>query len=125
MALFFDQTWFDVKLAERGLSRSDIGRLLALAPEQIGEIWKDQRELSVHEVSALAMVLGVTPAEIALKAGVSTPVPREAEPGLAVLDAKLDAILERLTKLEQDMRALKLDISLSHRAAQWPVSPDS
>jgi len=51
-------------------------RLLQLTPAQIGDIWKDQRELSIGEVVAIARFLNVSAAEVALRAGVSTPVPQ-------------------------------------------------
>ena len=45
MALFFDQAWFDARLAERHLRREDVGTMLDLDAEAVAEIWKDQREL--------------------------------------------------------------------------------
>ncbi|BCW90107.1 hypothetical protein sos41_32750 [Alphaproteobacteria bacterium SO-S41] len=99
MALFFDQTWFDAQLAERHLRRADLGAMLGLDETGIGEVWKDQRELKAADVSLIAALLNLSPAEIAHRAGISTPVPVEAsgvERRLAAIEAKLDEILRRL-----------------------------
>jgi transcriptional regulator with XRE-family HTH domain len=78
MALFFDQAWFDARLAATGSTRADLARLLQLSDEQVGEVWKDQRELRAGDVAVIARFLNVPPAEVALRAGVSTPVPAPA-----------------------------------------------
>ena len=102
MALFFDQAWFDARLAALGASREDIARLLKLSSEQVAELWKDQRELRAAEVQALAQYLKVAVAEVANRAGVSTPVP---EP--AALDQRLEEMNERLTRIERMIVELK------------------
>lgn len=109
MALFFDSQWFDAQLAARGLSRADAAKALALDAEQIAELWKDQRELSVRDVRALAALLGHPPQEIANRAGISTPVPVET-PDTNVALAELS---ERLTRVERalfELKALILDL---------------
>ena len=103
MALFFDQAWFDALLKQRGSTREDIARLLQLTTEQVGDLWKDQRELRALEVSAIARFLNVSAAEVAHRAGVSTPAP--AEP--AEVTARLDDMNERLLRLERMMAELK------------------
>ena len=110
MALFFDQTWFDTLLKQRGSTREDIARLLQLTAEQVGELWKDQRELRAGEVLALARFLNASPAEVASRAGVSPPVP--ADP--ADVSARLDAMEERLQRLER----LMLDVQARLSAAK-------
>ena len=108
MALFFDQNWFDQQLVAVDRSLEDICGLLQLSAEQVGEIWKDQRELLPHEVSALASFLHVTPAEIADHAGVSTPVPPKAgDTDLASVVARLDEVNGRLMRLERALFELK------------------
>lgn len=102
MALFFDQAWFDGRLAASGSTRADLARLLGLSEKQIDDVWKDQRELRAGDVAALARFLNVSPAEIALRAGVSTPVPpsgEAAEGRMARLEARVD-------ELEGQVRAL-------------------
>lgn len=103
MALFFDQAWFDAELGSRHLTREMLGPMLGLSDEQVAEVWKDQRELKAGDVAILAALLNLPPETIALRAGVSTPVPRPApaadagvEARLAAIEAKLDAILDRL-----------------------------
>src|SRR5258708_28489394 len=107
MALFFDSIWFDAQLAAAGLRRPDVAAALGLSAEQIGDLWKDQRELSVADVRTLATLLRAPAAEIAGRAGVSTPVPPD-EP-----DAALARVHERLDRLERtlaDIKALVLDL---------------
>lgn len=103
MALFFDQTWFEARLKELGASREDLARLLLLTPEQIAEVWKDQRELRACDVAAMAKFLNVASAEVAVRAGVSTPVP--SEPG--DVHVRLDEMNDRLRHLERMMVELK------------------
>lgn len=103
MALFFDQAWFDAKLAACRLTRADVEKLLNLSGAQVAEIWKDQRELRAAEVAALARLLGAAPAEIALHAGVSTPIPDEASD----VNRRLDEMSDRLTRIERMIVEIK------------------
>ncbi|MBA1403606.1 DNA-binding protein, partial [Klebsiella pneumoniae] len=61
MALFFDSQWFDARLAAVGLDRGAVAAALGLNAGQIAEVWKDQRELSAHDVRLLSMLLSVSP----------------------------------------------------------------
>jgi transcriptional regulator with XRE-family HTH domain len=106
MALFFDASWFDAKLAAAHLSRTDLARALGLSDVEIAEMWKDQRELSARQVTIMAGLLGVNAKEIASRAGVSTPVPQES--GTA-LDARLTRIEQSLEELTSLVRELKRD----------------
>ena len=99
MALFFDAPWFDGKLQERGLSRAVMAAVAGLSQDELALVFKDQREVSAGQVAAFAELLGETPAEIASRAGVSTPTPK-ADP-LGELErrvAALEAEVERLKK---------------------------
>jgi transcriptional regulator with XRE-family HTH domain len=96
MALFFDASWFDQRLATAGLTRDIVATALGLTAEQIAEVWKDQRELSARDVLTLSRFLGLPPTEIADRAGISTPVPRETQD----MEARLKAIEERLARVE-------------------------
>lgn len=99
MALFFDAPWFDARLAERHLRREDLGAMLGLDAAAVAELFKDQRELKAADVSLIAALLNLPPAEIANRAGISTPVPKEAgniEARLAAVEAKLDEVLRLL-----------------------------
>lgn len=101
MALFFDQSWFDARLAERGLTRGVLAAAAGMSEAEIALAWKDQRELSAAEVAAFAELLGVTGAEIAHRAGLSTPVP-----GADPL-SRLAALERRVTALEAEVARLK------------------
>ncbi|MDR3511863.1 MAG: DNA-binding protein [Caulobacteraceae bacterium] len=103
MALFFDVEWFEARLAERGLGRAALGAAAGVGAQAVDLVFKDQRELSAAEVAAFAEMLGVSPRELAERAGVSTPTPAAApdEGRLARIEARLErieALLERLTR---------------------------
>jgi hypothetical protein len=99
MALFFDQAWFDARLAATGSTRADLARLLQLSDEQIGELWKDQRELRAGDVAMIARFLNEPAAEVALRAGVSTPVPSapaSRDDHVAGLEKRIDDLERRV-----------------------------
>lgn len=96
MALFFDSQWFDSRLASAGLKRADAAAALGLTETEIAELWKDQRELSAQDVRLLAALLGAAREEVAKRAGISTPAPKDGE--------SLDM---RVTRLEHDLREIK------------------
>lgn len=99
MALFFDQAWFDRELAQRHLTRDTLGAMLGLSPEEISEVWKDQRALKAADVAVIAALLNVAPETVANRAGISTPVPKGdggIEARLDAIEAKLDEILKKL-----------------------------
>ncbi|HTO41528.1 MAG TPA: helix-turn-helix transcriptional regulator [Rhizomicrobium sp.] len=106
MALFFDTQWFDSRLSAMGLSHGDVARALGLTPEQLAEMWKDQRELSVKDVRLLAALLGTDVKEIAERAGIATPVPRAAA-DLGDVTAKLENLLGRVERLERGIEDIK------------------
>ena len=101
MALFFDGGWFEARLAERGLNRAALAAGAGLSEAEIALVFKDQRELSAGEVTAFAELLGASPAEVANRAGVSTPVPGadELEVRLGRIEARLAAIEATLARL--------------------------
>ena len=107
MALFFDSVWFDARLEAAGLRRADVAAALGLSAEQIDELWKDQRELSTGNVRTLSALLGVPPAEIAERAGVSTPVPKSAPSDALV---HLNERLDRVERTLAEIKALVLDM---------------
>ena len=101
MALFFDASWFEARLAERGLTRAALAAAGAMDEADLVLVFKDQRELSAAEVAAFAEMLGVGAAEVADRAGVSTPAPRAgaSEDRLARIEARLERIEALLAKL--------------------------
>lgn len=104
MALFFDAAWFDAKLAAAHLSRNDLARALGLSETEITEMWKDQRELSARDVALMAGLLGADAADVAARAGISTPVPQASA---ADLDARLARIEQSLEELKTLVREFK------------------
>lgn len=106
MALFFDRDWFDARLAERGISRDVLAAVSGISPTELDEVFKDQRELSGAEVAAFAELLGVTPAEIAHHAGVSTPVPgQDAGARIVALEVRVAALESELQRLTVFVRS--------------------
>ena len=98
MALFFDAEWFDAKLNERGLNKLALSAILGVSQADLDAMWKDQREISMREVTLLAEMLGVAVQEISERGGVSTPVPKPN--ANAILLARLDALEARVQRLE-------------------------
>lgn len=103
MALFFDTGWFDEKLSERGLSRAAMAAVAGLSEDELALVFKDQRELSAGQVAAFAELLGATAAEVADRAGISTPNPAVRSP----IEAKLAALERRVAALEAEVVRLK------------------
>ena len=103
MALFFDAPWFDAKLEERDLSRAVLAAVAGLSEADLGLVFKDQQELSAGQVSAFAELLGVPPAEIANRAGVSTPTPNADSPP----DRRIVELERRVAALEAEVARLK------------------
>jgi hypothetical protein len=103
MALFFDQAWFDAQLKAAGATRDDVARLLKLTHDQVTELWKDQRELRATEVAAFARLFQVGAAEVAKRAGISTPVPDES----GTVEQRLSEMNERLMRIERMIVELK------------------
>ena len=97
MALFFDAPWFDGKLQERGLSRAVMAAVAGLSEDELALMFKDQREVSAGQVAAFAELLGVSAAEVAGRAGVSTPAPRE-DP-VAALERRVAALEAQIARL--------------------------
>jgi len=100
VALFFDAEWFDARLAERGLTREALAAVSGMTPSDLTLAFKDQRELSAAEVAVFAEMLGVSAAEIAAHAGVSTPAPDGG--GLEARVTQLEARVARLEALADD-----------------------
>ena len=102
MALFFDAEWFDARLGERELSRRVMAAAAGMSEADLTLAFKDQRELSAGEVAAFAELLGVEPAAVALRAGVSTPTPTPrhgAEARIAVLERRVAALEAEVARL--------------------------
>lgn len=105
MALFFDARWFDARLAARGLTRADAGRVLGLDEDGLRELWKDQREVSPRDVMLLAALLGDGTEEVARRSGVSTRTPAQVDP--------LAALAQRVERLEAQMAVLQAALAQS------------
>lgn len=100
MALFFDAAWYDERLAERGLSRVVLAAAAGMSEADLTLAFKDQRELSVREVSVFAELLGVAPAEAASRAGVRPPPAGEAQ-RIAALEARVAVLEAELARLKR------------------------
>jgi len=98
MALFFDNEWFDGRLAERELDRATLAAIVGWSAEDLALAFKDQREISPAEVQAIAALLNAPVEEVARRCGTST----RSHPKDDVA-ARLDAIEARLARLEQKL----------------------
>ena len=103
MALFFDAEWFDERLAERGLSREAMGAAAGLGAADLALVFKDQREISAADVAVFAELLGVTHAELANRAGISTPIPGQT----SGVDGRIAALERRVAALEAEIARLR------------------
>jgi uncharacterized protein YceH (UPF0502 family) len=65
-------------------------------------IFKDQREVSAWEVAVFAELLGVESAEVASRAGISTPVPGQA----GETEARIERLERRVAALEAEVASL-------------------
>ena len=102
MALFFDRQWFEARLAERALSQRVMAAAAGMSEADLVLVFKDQRELSAEEVGIFADLLGVPAAEIADRAGISTPVPGQGD-----LTGRLLALEKKVAALEAEIARLK------------------
>jgi uncharacterized small protein (DUF1192 family) len=106
MALFFDQLWYDARLAERGLTRAVLAAVAGMDGEELALAYKDQRELTAAQIAAFAELLGVPLAEAARRAGVGAHA--AALPGEALsLEQKVAALEARVAALEAEIARLK------------------
>jgi len=69
MGIFFDQDWFDARLAQVGLTRNAIAQAAGMTIDEVEMVFRDQRELEGREVSAIARILRVDPSEVATRSG--------------------------------------------------------
>jgi len=102
MALFFDRQWFEEKLAERGLNQRIMAAAAGMSEADLDLVFKDQREVSAEEVGIFADLLGVSAAEVADRAGVSTPVPGQSD-----LAGRVLSLEKKVAALEAELARLK------------------
>jgi hypothetical protein len=74
-----------------------------LSDDELALAFKDQRELSAGQVAAFAELLGVTPAEIAHRAGVATPAPAPAHSA----EFRISELERRVAALEAEIARLR------------------
>ena len=123
MALFFDQRWFTDRLNALGKTPNGLAEAMGIPLIDLAAVWKDQRELSVEEVRAMAEFLDAPEQDVASHAGISTPIPvdegadgtpdtEQPNAVLARLD-RMDARLERLERMVGDVHALLMEERLA------------
>jgi len=110
MALFFDQSWYDARLAERGLTRVVLAAVAGMSQDELALAYKDQRELTAAQIAAFAEVLGVPLAEAARRAGVgahAAALPGEAPKAAPSLEQKVATLETRVAALEAELARLR------------------
>ncbi len=117
MALFFDQEWFDRKLAAQGTNRTELAAILGVSEPEINDIWKDQREVSPSEVAMIAVFLDESRDEIASRCGVSTSSAEQDAPSTSSLPHdRIAALGDRLTRIEGRLARLEQSLADIHAA---------
>jgi len=106
MALFFDQLWYDARLAERGLTRAVLAAVAGMTGEELALAYKDQRELTAPQIAAFAELLGVSLAEAARRAGIGAHAAALPVESLS-LEQKVAALEARVAALEAEIARLK------------------
>jgi uncharacterized small protein (DUF1192 family) len=106
MTLFFDQLWYDARLAERGLTRAVLAAVAGMTGEELVLAYKDQRELTAAQIAAFAELLGVPLAEAARRAGVGAHAASLPGEVLSV-EQKVAALEARVAALEAELARLK------------------
>ena len=114
MGIFFDQDWFDDRLAAAGLTRAAMAQAAGMTIDEVEMVFSDRRELEGPEVRAIARMLSADPTEVASRSGVadpgelaSAPVMRSpgremgAQPGFVVTREVIAGLHERLDRLER------------------------
>ena len=82
-----------------------LAAVAGLDPAELALVFKDQRELSAGQVAAIAELLGVPAAEVADRAGISTPVPASgasADDRLSALERRVAELEARLARIERE-----------------------
>ena len=114
MGIFFDQDWFDDRLAAAGLTRAAMAQAAGMTIDEVEMVFSDRRELEGPEVRAIARMLSADPTEVASRSGVAdpgelaaAPVMRSpgretgAQPGFVVTREVIAGLHERLDRLER------------------------
>ncbi len=69
MGIFFDQDWFDDRLAAAGLTRAAMAQAAGMTIDEVEMVFSDRRELEGPEVRAIARMLSADPSEVAMRSG--------------------------------------------------------
>lgn len=103
MALFFDASWFDQRLASRGTDRIGLAVASGIDRGELHSIFTNERSPTTDELREFARVLGTDLLEVTIRSGVAV---RESKPGadpedrIESIEARLDAIDTWLTEFE-------------------------
>lgn len=112
MPLFFDQDWFQARLAETGQTHDALAGAAGLTVPELAAVWKDQMEITSEMVKGSATVLGTDLRETASRCGTSTvaagePTPESGETGNPEdIRVMLKQVVTRLDGIDQSLAAL-------------------
>lgn len=126
VALFFDQDWFQARLAEVGQTHDALAGAAGLTVAELAAVWKDQMEITSEMVEGFAAVLGTDLHETASRCGISsvatdavTPEPVETQ-NLEDTGAMLKQVISRLDGIDQSLAALHEIIAGNQGTGQTP-----
>jgi hypothetical protein len=103
MALFFDASWFDQRLAARGIDRIGLAVAAGVERGELHRIFTNERAPTGEEMAEFARVLETDLLEITIRCGVAV---RESAPDadtgdrIESIEARLDAIDTWLAEFE-------------------------
>lgn len=103
MALFFDASWFDQRLAACGFDRIGLAVAAGIERGELHRIFVNERSPTAEELREFARVLGTDLLEVTIRSGVAV---RESAPDadpedrIDSIEARLDAIDNWLTEFE-------------------------
>jgi transcriptional regulator with XRE-family HTH domain len=109
MEILFDHLWFDARLSDRALDRTEIARRLSLSPQTVDDIWRGRRLLSPRDINKFARLLALPADQIAAHAGIQSPFSKNTQMAvdLYLVRARADDAHTRLRRLEKAAGHLK------------------
>lgn len=106
MSLFFDATWFDAQLGERGLDRAALAEAAGITRSELLSIYQNERAATAEELDAFARALRTDVLKVTLRAGIAERPGQNADTTARIesIEARLNAIDDWLAELEREQK---------------------